>query len=309
MELTSCLLCGSDDARSLLRREKPRHVVCRRCGLVYENPRPTLDEMAAFYATGYWEKYEPGIVSGAGSTNRDAIARGQAVVELTRDRVPRGGLIVELGCGPGEILAFVRDRLGCQAIGVEPSVNQSSAARERFGLEMICGGVEDVDLGDRRANLLILSHVLEHFHQPRAALEKCHSLLDSAGWIFIEVPNILCPNPRKRLSKWLSLEHVVYFSPGTLTALLEECGFEAEQTYASTFVRVLARKRPSGVSQPRSYDPREASRVRRALLRHQLRYWPRYAWRRACGLFARPATPLISRDKIESPRQGASTIA
>lgn len=283
MEQTVCLLCGVQDERPLLRRAQPRHVVCRRCGLVYQNPRPTLAEISAYYLQGYWEDRGP-VASGGEQPLSDAsLERGRAIVDWTRTLVGPGDLAVEVGCGHGEILAYVRDQLGCQALGVEPSRSQAAAAAQRFGLNMLQTDLDGVTLPGPRAKLLVLSHVLEHFHDPRAALARCRELLAEDGWIFIEVPNILKPHPRKRLSTWLAVEHMYYYSVATLGRLLAEAGFRVTQSDSKTYVRVLAQKTivPAPDSIGKNPPCNEFRQVLRALVRHDLIYWPRYAIRRA----------------------------
>lgn len=282
-EETPCLLCGSTAARPLLWRQRPRHVVCRECGLVYQNPRPTVASIQAYYERGYWED------RGSADDARHDVSqqRGAAIAALARNVIGKDDLIVEVGCGHGKILAYVRDQFACQALGVEPSLAQCAAARERFGLELIQGGLDDLDLGGRKAKLLILSHVLEHFHEPRAALARCRAALADDGWIFVEVPSILCPHPAKRLSTWLSIEHMVYFSLTTLSQMLAETGFRVTATESSTFVRAFAQN-TAGLPQTHGGSPafNEYWPVRRALLRHEIHYWPRYAAQRAVAMLS-----------------------
>ena len=291
MEQTVCLLCGVQDERPLLRRAQPRHVVCRRCGLVYQNPRPTLAEISAYYLQGYWED-RGAVASGDEQPISDAsIERGRAIVGWTQSFVSQGDLAVEIGCGHGEILAYVRDELGCQALGVEPSRSQAAAAAQRFGLNMQQTDLDGVALPGPPAKLLVLSHVLEHFHDPRAALARCRELLVEEGWVFIEVPNILNPHPRKRLSTWLAVEHMYYYSATTLGRLLTEAGFRVTQSDSKSYVRVLAQKTaaPAPDSTGKNAPDNEYRRVLRALLRHDLVYWPRYAIRRAAGALGWPS--------------------
>lgn len=289
MEQTVCLLCGVEDARPLLRRGNPRHVVCRRCGLVYQNPRPTIAEISAYYEQGYWEDRGPVETCGAHPLGNSSLERGRFIVDWTRSQLGSLQRIVEIGCGRGEILAYVRDQLGCQALGVEPSRAQASAAASRFGLEVLNADLDSVDLAGRRADALVLCHVLEHFHDPRAALIRCRDLLVDDGWIFIEVPNILHPDTRKRLSRWLAIEHMHYFSVGTLSRLLRETGFRVTRTETKTFVRTLAQK-TAAVPPPRDTptlpEVNEYRQVLGALRRHELIYWPRYTVARAMGLFS-----------------------
>ncbi len=59
LEETPCLLCKSTDSRAIARREQPRHVICRRCGMVYQNPRPTISSIMPYYNSGYWKRERP----------------------------------------------------------------------------------------------------------------------------------------------------------------------------------------------------------------------------------------------------------
>ena len=161
-------------------------------------------------------------------------------------------------------------------------------AAQRFGLEVLNASLDDVDLQGRQASALVLSHVVEHFHDPRAALVRCRDLLAEGGWIFIEVPNILEPNRHKRLSKWLAFEHMYYFSVGTLSRVLAEAGFTVKHTETKAFVRVLAQMQPV-VPRDSTAVPSSANEYRevlRALRRHEFIYWPRYAVQRAAGLLS-----------------------
>ena len=57
-----CNLCGSTDAEEI--RSKDRHgdclrsVICRRCGLVWTDPRPTPEQVREFYAHEYRLDYK-----------------------------------------------------------------------------------------------------------------------------------------------------------------------------------------------------------------------------------------------------------
>ncbi|HEX3999095.1 MAG TPA: class I SAM-dependent methyltransferase [Pirellulales bacterium] len=263
MESISCLICGADKGRPIFDRESPRHVICRRCGFVYENPRPSFAEMLAYYRSGYYESLPP-----ADPTARSE--RGEAICSWAGDRIGPDDLVVEIGCGHGAALNHVRRQFGCKAIGIEPSESQAAVARATFGLDVIGGGFENADIGEGKAKLVFLFHVLEHLHDPIAAIRKCGRALADDGVLFIEVPNVLNPNRRKRLSAWFSLEHIWYFSPATLTAVAAMAGFSPLRIEATNAVRLLARNGGSPVT-----IPNEFGSVRRALWRHDAVYWPR----------------------------------
>jgi SAM-dependent methyltransferase len=281
METTTCLFCGVNDERALLRRATPRHVVCRRCGLVYQNPRPTFVEMQSHYHEGYWE--DRGLDRAPlQPTDADLNTRGAGIVEMLRGRTGSNDLVVEVGCGQGEILAQIRAVLGCRVLGIEPSVSQTDLAKQRFGIEIRCSGLEEMDLGGDKAQVFVLSHVLEHIYEPLAAISRLRDALVDAGWLLIEVPNMLHPHRRKRLSNWLAREHVYNFTRDSLTRLLAMAGFRAVQIEEKHYLRILAQRTASenhGLA-PGDAVSSEYWRVRRAVLKHELFYWPWYALRR-----------------------------
>ena len=263
METINCVICGTDDGRPIFNRDAPRHVICRRCGFVYENPRPTMAEMLAYYKSGYYESL-PTI----DPTERSE--RGEAICRWVNGRITADDLVVEIGCGHGAALNHVRREFGCSVLGVEPSESQAALARKTFGLDVIAGGFEAAETGERKAKLVFLFHVLEHLHDPIAAIRKFGDMLSDDGMLFIEVPNVLNPHRGKRLSTWFTREHVSYFSPSTLTSVAAMGGFSASRVEATHAVRLLARKGNSPVVIPAEYWA-----VRRALWRHDASYWPR----------------------------------
>jgi predicted SAM-dependent methyltransferase len=84
--------------------------------------------------------------------------------------------------------------------------------------------------------------VLEHFENPLEALRIIHGLLELEGYLWVEVPNILSPNPKKTMQNWLAKEHRSYFSMNKLKEMLEHVGFEVVLEEEAHFCRMLARK-------------------------------------------------------------------
>jgi hypothetical protein len=82
-----------------------------------------------------------------------------------------------------------------------------------------------------RFDCLILTGVLEHLHDVDESLQALAGLLHPGGWIYIEVPDAT------RYCEWFSapfqffsMEHVNFFSPGSLSNLLSRHGFDCLHT-------------------------------------------------------------------------------
>ena len=147
-------------------------------------------------------------------------------------------------------------------------------AREVLGIDVFQGDLASAQLEPATVDLIIMSHVLEHFLYSLNELAIAHWALKPDGSLYIEVPNIGNPNPRKSLRSWLAIEHVYYYTPVTLARLLALAQFEAVETIEDIYIRLVARKHPGSL--PSREWPNEYYRVLQALRRHELRYWP---WR------------------------------
>jgi SAM-dependent methyltransferase len=142
---------------------------------------------------------------------RELSARGKAehVIELcARDGIdPRH--VVEIGCGDGALLAELRARgFGEQLHGVEISEEAAAMARER-GFEVDVFDGERVPAGDGSFDLAVLSHVLEHVHEPVPLVREAARV---AGCAIVEVP-LEANASGRRASKRAGSEQIGHLEP------------------------------------------------------------------------------------------------
>ena len=203
--------------------------LCAHCGVVQTDPQPDARELARFYASQERDAFvAPDAADGAtgagarvpgeGSRRDQARWLARALGNL------RGKRVLEVGCYEGYLLHLLAKR-GAIAVGIEPSERAAALGRERYGVDVRTGLFEDVDLGDSRFDLVVLSHVLEHLTDPRAALEHARALCAPGGALFVEVPNVLAPRIESAVD-FFTFDHLFNFAPATLGALARACGFE-----------------------------------------------------------------------------------
>ena len=116
-----------------------------------------------------------------------------ALLDLLGGEPP--GRVLELGCGCGANLVELRARYpACETWGVERHQAAAERARGRPGIDrLIVGdaldpGVTDLEPGS--FDLIVLSHVLEHFAEPDEVLERCRLWLRPGGQILVALPNV-----------------------------------------------------------------------------------------------------------------------
>ncbi len=234
-EETACELCGGREARVLFERrgagrdaamyapttdafaDYGRVVRCTTCGLARTSPRPAGAALADFYRSASDPKYL--------EEERGRRATAHRYLAQLERRV-QGGCLLDVGCGPGLFLTSASERW--RKVGVELSGWAAGEARRRFGLDVREGSLMEAGLPDASVDAALLVDVVEHLPDPRAVLRELARVMRSAGALFILTPDIDAPVSRLMGRWWWGLRpaHIHYFSRRTLTALLEDCGFE-----------------------------------------------------------------------------------
>ena len=237
MESTACALCETDDARPELtlrdlgsgRPERFNLVCCRRCGLRYLNPRPSPSEMGAYYPPDY-RPYRQAIEDEPWALmrwmRRRNIRRRRLAAERHAPRRP--GRVLDVGCATGIFLAEMQ-AAGWQGVGVETGEPAARYARERFGLTVIHGSLEQADLPAAAFDLITFWDVLEHTHNPRVTLERAWRLLRREGVVVATVPNYHSLDRILFGPAWIGFDaprHLTVFAPDTLRRMLEKTGFD-----------------------------------------------------------------------------------
>jgi SAM-dependent methyltransferase len=237
MERVPCNLCGSTDHTVLYTLPdlllgrldvSATFVRCRACGLIYQNPRPTLEEMTIHYPASYDCHVElcPGEISWL---HRQAIRYGIAKRARVVTRYKRPGRLLDVGCATGTFLKGMQSTGNWDLYGVEPSENPARIARERYGLRVQIGTLEQAAFSDGFFDVVTMWDVLEHLHDPAHSLREVYRILKPNGIAVIRVPNGDSWNATLFGRYWAGLDaprHLHVFTPSTLNALLASDHFQ-----------------------------------------------------------------------------------
>lgn len=154
---------------------------CRRCDFIFADPvHPWMDRLEQAY---YSDPDRYSATAGCDSTPM-YLARLRMIEEFRS-----GGALLDVGAGKGEFLAQAAVR-GWKVQGVEPSPAFCKYARDRYGLDLHVGTLDEAEaipLGHFDA--VTLNHVLEHVAQPFRLLRTIRGYLKGDGLLFVEVPN------------------------------------------------------------------------------------------------------------------------
>jgi SAM-dependent methyltransferase len=161
---------------------------CRRCGLIFLNPRPTRDELDRIYPPSY-HAFQ------FSEENFGLAHRVRSRLEARRLLSYCKGLgdharILDIGCGDGFHLRLLRQfgKPGWQLEGVDTSDRAVMAARDS-GLHVHLGTVESAELAADSYDLVLLIATIEHVEDPPAVLSAAARLLKPGGRAVVVTDN------------------------------------------------------------------------------------------------------------------------
>lgn len=110
------------------------------------------------------------------------------------EAIGRPASILEIGCGVGSQLQFLRRRYPqARVVGVDRSPQQLATARQRTSqdrIELVEAQGENLPFDDASFDFVCLYWVLEHVPDPEPILREIGRVLKPAGWVcFSEVHN------------------------------------------------------------------------------------------------------------------------
>jgi 2-polyprenyl-3-methyl-5-hydroxy-6-metoxy-1,4-benzoquinol methylase len=261
----SCPICGAT-TRSVLHEGLEDRIFfaapgrwrlerCGSCGCAYLDPRPTRASIGAAYRryfprsaeldsappTAYWREalWNGYLNQRYGYSFRPASRLGAFVLPLFRKRRWNAALtirelakppgrprLLDVGFGDGSFLRFM-SAAGWQVSGIEADPKAVEAG-QASGLDVTRGDLEDPPYDAGAFDAITLSHVLEHLHDPTAALASCGRLLRPEGVLWLATPNLDSPGHRRFGASWFGLDpprHLVLFNRSALGRALAMAGF------------------------------------------------------------------------------------
>ncbi|MBC7262807.1 MAG: class I SAM-dependent methyltransferase [Chloroflexi bacterium] len=240
MEEVRCNLCGGDSTVPVAQINGFNIVRCQHCGLTYVNPRLNIDEVHAIYDERYYRN--EGLQNGNGSqffgyddylgdeeNIRLTFAKRLRTIEVYVER----GRLLDIGCATGFFLNVARDH-GWDVVGTEVSEYSVDYARSHFGLDVRLGTLRDIRFESDTFDVVTMWDVIEHLTDPMGELQEIRRILRPGGLLSIITPNVDSLVARVLGPRWEEFrrvrEHLYFFSPRTLAAMLDRVGFVVLKT-------------------------------------------------------------------------------
>jgi len=226
--MTSSPFCHICDCRVdcwdiYAKRASWTYVRCPDCSLVLLHPVPEEDTLRSYYN----RTYEVNLAKHVKDCQRGAAA----VLADLKERFPKRGRLLEVGCSYGAFLSEAR-RDGWDVTGIELSETAARHAREYRGLRVLSGQLTDhvEQLGDK-FDAVVLFHVIEHVPNPVQLLQMCRRITKPHGLLILKTPNVASLIARATGSSWQWLTapaHLCLYSPRSMERLLQRAGYDLQ---------------------------------------------------------------------------------
>ena len=238
MEKVPCNLCGNYEYSILFqgtdlllnnKEELFTLVKCSNCGLIYQNPRPTRDEITSYYP----DEYEPFFQDKKnGWLLRRILHYGvdkrSRIVNSLKKR-EQGGKLLDVGCSTGLFLSTIREGSSWEVWGVEPSEFAANIARDHYHLNVFTGDLFQANYPENFFHVVTLWDVLEHLPDPSSSLTEISRITTPHGYLVLRIPNADSLDAKLFGASWAGLDlprHNYVYSTRTLRKLLEKSGFQ-----------------------------------------------------------------------------------
>lgn len=235
-----CLVCGEslDESSLFMRRRFEGYCMgfdlyrCEACGFVQTSPMPDMQQLKEHEYTEDYLAYESTWGKAFSITARKRLAL--VLRHADPSSLVPGARLLDVGCSTGWFLKAAQEH-GFQVSGIELSSYAAQKANQLLGPGVVQDVLfEQARFGKSEFDIIYSNQVIEHAIDPNTFIKAAATCLKPNGLLVIGTPNIESMPARKRGGNWGSLrkpDHVVFFSPRSLTRFMENNGFSVVKMY------------------------------------------------------------------------------
>ncbi len=154
--------------------------------------------------------------------------------KLVKQFVPPPSKILEVGCGFGDLLAFLENDY--RTTGVDVSKTAVSKAMKRLHRTRVYQlAAEEVEsLKEKPFDMIVACHILEHLKRPKLVIQHFYQILKSRGYLLIVVPNPASVCRKLKGKKWVGFSdktHISLYPPDKWFEMLKKANFAVVRSF------------------------------------------------------------------------------
>jgi len=259
-ELNNCPVCENKKMGTFLEcsdyflsNEKFTLVECENCEFIFVNPRPSENELSAYYESPEYISHtatKKGLINLLYLKIRKFTLKRKFTLV---NKYSTGKSILDIGCASGELLNEFKKN-GWETLGIEPNENARKSAAANYGLQ-----VEDESYLNKIENgtfdVVSMWHVLEHVSNLSERMKQLSAIVKDDGIVVIALPNRNSYDALYYEKFWAAYDvprHLYHFTPENVELLFSRYGFKllskVPMKFDSYYVSMLSEKYKTGKS-------------------------------------------------------------
>jgi len=226
-------LCGNvDKSLDILLSEKDRYgisikfLLCKKCSLIRTDKKLDEPSLSSFYSTDYRKIYGNDLLSIEDEYNGQ-VQKGEYYKRLLQKHISLTNIttVLDVGCGTGGVL-YPFMQIGKKVTGSDFNIDRLNFGRSR-GLHLLHADKDSAAITETKYDLIILSHVMEHYSDPILEVNNLFELLTDNGYILIIVPSPLnIGNSPHITHRFFQNIHLYNFNKKYLTGFFKKLGMD-----------------------------------------------------------------------------------
>ncbi len=148
------------------------------------------------------------------------------------------GRVLELGCGMGHLLTWLRGRYQVFGCDINPWALTQAHQNVPEGSFVLLSGDWPYAFPEAAFDIVIAKHVVEHLHHPEQAITEMGRVLKSRGLLVLVTPNLSSPMRKRKKANWIGYKdptHISLKPPEEWLAALRENGLQPRRVFSDGF--------------------------------------------------------------------------
>ncbi len=220
---SQCLLCQSTELKTLRGFEAVPLVRCKKCSLVFCEEIPMMQALENYYRNyGKTDFISPITI----------VRYNEWLDQFEPYR--HHNTLLDVGCGNGFFLSQAKLR-GWQVYGTEYSPQLVEACQSK-GIEMHLGVITSDTFSQVEFDIIVSIEVIEHINNPMQEMQIISNKIRKGGLFFCTTPNFNALSRFLLRAKYNIIsypEHLCYFTPKTLSALMRAHGLRKKKVHTT----------------------------------------------------------------------------